>query len=128
MEIFIKGNGKMVWPTDKVLSVILRVVFMKENGMKINSMVKEQNTGIIIKSNMKEISLKGKKQVEVNLNVKEVLTLEILLMVSSTDKAHTILQILVRYIKVVLFKINPMEKEKWHGQIKVNTLEILKME
>lgn len=112
MEISIKGNGKMEWLTEQEHSVILRVVFMKENGLKTNSMEKELSTGIIIKSSMKEISLKVKKQVKVNSNVKEVLTLEILLMVSFTDKVLIILQILVRYIKVVLFKINPMEREK----------------
>lgn len=112
MEISIKVNGKMVWLMELVHSVILREVFMKENGLKTNSMEREQSTGIIIRSNMKEISLKVKKLAKVNSNVKVVLTPEISLMDSSTDKVLIILQILVRYLKAVLFKINLMEKEK----------------
>lgn len=112
MEISIKANGKMVWHMEQEHSVILKEVFMRENGLKTNNMEKELNTGIIIKSNMMEILLKVKKQGKVNLNVKEVHILEILLMASFMVKVHIILQILVRYIKAVLYKTNPMVKEK----------------
>jgi hypothetical protein len=59
-------------------SVILKEVFMKENGLKTSNMEKGLNTGIIIKSSMKEILLRGKKLVKENLNVKVVPIPEIL--------------------------------------------------
>jgi len=68
----------MVWHMEQEHSVILKEVFMKENGSKTSSMEKGQSTGIIIKSSMKEILLRGKKQVKENLNVKVVPIPEIL--------------------------------------------------
>lgn len=94
------------------LSVILKEVSMKAIGMKISSTEKGLSTGIIIKSNMRVILLKEKKQGKVNLNVKEVHTQEILLMDNSMGKGHIILLIQERYLRVVLFRINHMEKER----------------
>ena len=68
----------MVWHMVQEHSVILKEVFMKENGSKTSSMEKGLSTGIIIKSSMREILLRGKKQVKENLNVKVVPIPEIL--------------------------------------------------
>jgi hypothetical protein len=68
----------MVWHMEQEHSVILKEVFMKENGSKTSSMEKGLSTGTIIKSSMKEILLRGKKQVKENLNVKVVPIPEIL--------------------------------------------------
>lgn len=77
MEISIKVNGKMEWPMELELFVILKVVSMKENGLKISNMERELNIGIIIRLSMMEISLKVKKQEKGNSNVKEILIQEI---------------------------------------------------
>ena len=61
---------------------------------------------------MRVILSKEKKLVKVNLNVKEVHTQGILLMVNSMEKGHIILLIQERFIRVVLFRINLMEKER----------------
>jgi hypothetical protein len=128
MEISIKASGKTEWLMDLELFVILKAASMRVNGMKISSTEKVLNTGIIIRSNMRVILSKEKKLVKVNSNVKEVHTQEILLMVNSMEKGHIILLIQERFIRVVLFRINLMEKERWLGLIKANTSENLKME
>ena len=88
MEISIKDNGKMEWLMVLELFVILKEVSMRVNGLKISNMVRELSTGTIIRSNMKEISLKEKNRVKVNSNVKEVHLLEILRMVNSTVRIY----------------------------------------
>lgn len=112
MEISIKASGKTEWLMVLELFVILKAASMRANGMKISSTEKVLNTGIIIRSNMRVILLKEKKLVKVNLNVKEVHTQGILLMVNSMEKGHIILLIQERFIRVVLFRINHMEKER----------------
>jgi hypothetical protein len=112
MEIFIKVNGKMEWPMDKELFAIIRAVFMKESGLKINNTVKEQSIGIIIKLNTMEILLKVKKQEKENSNVKGVHTMVILLMDNSMAKVLIILQIQERFIKEASYKTSLMVKEK----------------
>jgi hypothetical protein len=112
MEISIKDNGKMEWLMVLELFVILKEVSMRVNGLKISNMVRELSTGTIIRSNMKEISLKEKNRVKVNSNVKEVHLLEILRMVNSTVREYITLLIRERYTGVVLFTISLMEKEK----------------
>jgi hypothetical protein len=61
---------------------------------------------------MRVILSKEKKLVKVNSNVKEVHTQGILLMVNSMEKGHIILLIQERFIRVVFFRINHMEKER----------------
>jgi len=128
MEISIKDSGKTEWLMVLELFVILKAVSMRANGMKISSTEKVLNTGIIIRSNMRVILSKEKKLVKANSNVKEVHTQGILLMVNSMEKGHIILLIQEKFIRVVLFRINHMEKERWLGLIKANTSENLKME
>jgi hypothetical protein len=112
MEISIKASGKTEWLMVLELFVILKAVYMRANGMKISSTEKVLNTGIIIRSNMRVILSKEKKLVKVNSNVKEVHIQGILLMVNSMEKGHIILLIQERFIRVVLFRINHMEKER----------------
>jgi hypothetical protein len=112
MEISIKDSGKTEWLMVLELFVILKAVSMRANGMKISSTEKVLNTGIIIRSNMRVILSKEKKLVKANSNVKEVHTQGILLMVNSMEKGHIILLIQERYLRVVLFRINLMEKER----------------
>ena len=112
MEISIKASGKTEWLMVLELSVILKEVYMKASGMKISSTEKVLNTGIIIRSNMRVILSKEKKLVKVNSNVKEVHTQGILLMVNFMVKGHITLLIQERYLRVVLFRTNHMEKER----------------
>ena len=112
MEIFIRVSGKMEWLMVKAHFVTIKEVFMKANGLKTNSTVKEQNIGIITKSNTMEILTKVKKLEKVNLNVKEVLIMVTLWMDNSMVREPTILLIQGRYIKEALFKTNLTVKER----------------
>jgi len=77
---------------------------------------------------MRVILSKEKKLGKINLNVKEVHTQEILLMVNSMVKGHIIFLIHEKYLRLVFFRINYMEKERLLGQIKSYISENLKIE
>ena len=83
---------------------------MKVNGIMIYKTDKEQKVGIIIKSNIREVSLKEKRVELGDLNSKLDTMRENFLMGSSTDKENIIFLIMVNYMKENLKIITWMEK------------------
>jgi hypothetical protein len=90
---------------------------MKESGSMINIMERELNNGIIIKSNIQEISLMAKKQVKENLSSMEMFTKETLSMVNSMEKENTYLLDQVKYTKEISLKTIFKDKVKLYGQM-----------
>ena len=71
METSTKETGKMVKPTASASSLTLMEACTKENGSTTNNMVKEQNHGILRKSNTLETSLMVRRLGMDGLNLRE---------------------------------------------------------
>ena len=105
MVTYIKVIGKTEKQMDMEYLLILMEACTKEIGLMINSMVMEQNLGIIRKSNILEIFRMERKQVMEDLNLKVAIMKEIFWTENSMAKEFTIFLIQAKFMKEILKKI-----------------------
>lgn len=61
MEIFIRGNGQMIWLMGKGYLWILQVLSTLELGLMICSMVLEKKAGIVQRQDIKDCFIRGRR-------------------------------------------------------------------